>query len=240
VDTSTRRPKTVGEAEDVIVDVGGGAGRISLPLALRCKEVINIDPSPSMGVGFAANAAQAGISNVRFVASGWPASDPPVGTVALVNHVTYLTQDIVPFISQLEEAGPRRVIITVTSPPPPSRHHKLFRLLYGESEEVVPGHVEVVNVLWQMGILPDVHVLSGAVPIPSSPTREAAIDGAISSFGGEQWALWPLGPDLETRLRRVFETHRDLFKSENGQFVPAWYDAAREVLITWRPGVDRQ
>src|SRR5713101_6868151 len=55
------------EADDVIVDVGGGAGRVSLPLALRCKEVINIDPSLSMGVGFAANAAQAGISNARFV-----------------------------------------------------------------------------------------------------------------------------------------------------------------------------
>jgi ubiquinone/menaquinone biosynthesis C-methylase UbiE len=34
---------------DVLVDVGGGAGRVSLPLALRCKEVVVVDPSPSMG-----------------------------------------------------------------------------------------------------------------------------------------------------------------------------------------------
>src|SRR3954451_19465194 len=33
------------EPDDVIVDVGGGAGRIALPLALRCREVINVDPS---------------------------------------------------------------------------------------------------------------------------------------------------------------------------------------------------
>src|SRR5438093_9241063 len=38
--------------EDVIVDVGGGAGRTSLPLALRCREVINVEPSPAMGAGF--------------------------------------------------------------------------------------------------------------------------------------------------------------------------------------------
>src|SRR6516225_2150647 len=37
------------EPDDVIVDVGGGAGRISLPLAMRCGEVINVEPSPAMG-----------------------------------------------------------------------------------------------------------------------------------------------------------------------------------------------
>src|SRR5712692_2364896 len=36
------------EPNDVIVDIGGGAGRVSLPLALRCREVINVDPSPAM------------------------------------------------------------------------------------------------------------------------------------------------------------------------------------------------
>jgi hypothetical protein len=35
------------EGDDVIVDIGGGAGRISLPLALRCREVINVEPSPT-------------------------------------------------------------------------------------------------------------------------------------------------------------------------------------------------
>src|SRR5207248_665692 len=33
------------EPDDVVVDVGGGAGRISLPLALRCSQVVNVDPS---------------------------------------------------------------------------------------------------------------------------------------------------------------------------------------------------
>ncbi len=34
--------------DDVVVDVGGGAGRVCLPLALQCKEVLNIEPSPGM------------------------------------------------------------------------------------------------------------------------------------------------------------------------------------------------
>src|SRR5215813_284473 len=52
-------------SDDVIIDVGGGAGRISLPLALRCREVVNVEPSPTMAMGFRTNAAGAGISNAR-------------------------------------------------------------------------------------------------------------------------------------------------------------------------------
>src|SRR5271169_210928 len=55
------------DAEDVIIDVGGGAGRMSLPLALRCREVINVEPSPTMATGFRSNAAGAGISNARII-----------------------------------------------------------------------------------------------------------------------------------------------------------------------------
>src|SRR5215475_6079739 len=145
--------------DDVVIDVGGGAGRVSLPLALRCREVINVEPSGAMGAGFTANATQAEIINARVIASDWLTVDPQVGTVALVNHVTYLTREIVPFIEQLEQVGRRRVLITVNSPPPPSWHRVLYHLVHGETEEVVPGHVELVNVLWELDILPDIRVL---------------------------------------------------------------------------------
>ena len=52
---------------DVLLDVGGGAGRIGLLLALGCREVINVDPSPIMLREFDDCAAEAGISNVRSI-----------------------------------------------------------------------------------------------------------------------------------------------------------------------------
>jgi tRNA/tmRNA/rRNA uracil-C5-methylase (TrmA/RlmC/RlmD family) len=70
------------EPEDVVIDAGGGAGRVSLPLALRCCEVVNVEPSGAMGAGFAFNAARAGIANARVIEGDWLAVDPPVGTVA--------------------------------------------------------------------------------------------------------------------------------------------------------------
>jgi hypothetical protein len=226
------------EPDDVIIDVGGGAGRMSLPLALRCREVINVDPSAAMGAGFKANAAQGGIANSRVIEADWLAVDPPKGTVALVNHVTYLTRDIVPFLRKLERAGTRRVIITVNSPPPPSWNRVLYRLVHGEEEEVVPGHVELANVLWELGILPDIRALfaPSARTIVPAPSREAAIDLAVGRFNGDQWTNWPMGPELETRIRRVVAEHFDeLFAVGTDGFVARYITPGREVLLTWQP-----
>lgn len=225
------------QPDDVIIDVGGGAGRISLPLALRGREVINVEPSVAMGAGFRANADQAGISSARLVEGDWLTVDPPAGTVALVNHVTYLTREIVPFIERLERSGSQRVIITVNSPPPPSWHRVLFHLVHGEAEEIVPGHVELVGVLWELGILPDVRVLPHAArPIIPAPTREAAIAARVAGFGGDQWTFWPLEPDLERRLRSVLEMRFDeLFAASPEGFVPRFITPGREILITWEP-----
>lgn len=226
------------EPDDVIVDVGGGAGRVSLPLALRCREVVNIEPSAAMGAGFKANATQAGIANARVIEGDWSAVDPPVGTVGLVNHVTYLTREIRPFVDKLQRAGRRRILITVNNPPPPSWQRVLFQLVHGEAEKVVPGHVELMNVLWEMDILPDIRVLplpAGRPIIPAS-TREAAISGVVERFRSDQWSFWPLGEALEQRLRSILETRFDeLFAAGSDGFTPRWVTPGREILITWQP-----
>lgn len=225
------------EHHDVIVDVGGGAGRFSLPLALRCREVVNVDASDAMLAGFAANAQRAGITNARAIQANWPDVDPPAGTFGLVNHVTYFARDIVPFVEKLEMAATRRVLITVGTPQPPSWSRKLYPLIYGEPEAIVPGHVELVNVLWEMGIDPDVLMLPDTpVQYSAFPTREGAIQAGLVRIAGEQWARWPLAPELETRIRQTLESRfDDLFVQVEDGYLPGWIDPGREVLITWEP-----
>jgi len=230
------------EPSDAIVDVGGGAGRISLPLALRCRSVTNVDPSAIMGAAFLANAKAAGISNVDLVRGDWIAADTPRGTVALVNHVTYLTREIVHFIEKLERAGSRRVILTVNAPPPPSWNRALFQVVHGEAEEVVPGHAELMNVLWEMGRLPDLTMLLSQnvryiVPLPN---RTAALTFAVQRVANEQWAHWPITTSFEERSRATVEQHfDDLFAQSADGFIPRWISLGREVLITWQPDKSR-
>src|SRR5712691_3349956 len=90
------------QPDDTVVDAGGGAGRNNLPLALRCRGVTNVDPSAGMLAAFKSNAERAGIANAEAIHADWLEVDPPRGSFVLVNHVTYLTQAIVPFIQKLE------------------------------------------------------------------------------------------------------------------------------------------
>src|SRR5919204_737367 len=219
--------------EDVLIDVGGGAGRVALPLALRCREVITVDASPGMGAEFTAAAAEAGISNARFVHANWLEAEGFQGDVVLTANVTYFVRDIVRFIEKLATAARRRVMITVWSVANPNQSAALFHLVYGEEQEAAPGYRELLPVLWELNILPDVHVLPGVPPVPGGPmgaripqTPDDAVQLALQG----QW----LGPHDHVRAHRLIEEcFAELFAPSPEGFRPRWRQEAREVLITW-------
>ena len=221
------------QPEDVLLDIGGGAGRVALPLALRCREVITVDASPGMGAEFAATAAEAGISNARFIHANWLEAEGVQGDVALTANVTYFVRDIVRFIEKLVTAARRRVMITVWSVANPNQSAPLFHLVYGEEPVAAPGYRELLPVLWELGILPDVHVLPGVPPVPGGPmgaqmpqTPEDAVQLALQG----QW----LGPHDYARARDLIEERfSELFTPSPEGFRPLWRQEAREVLITW-------
>jgi 2-polyprenyl-3-methyl-5-hydroxy-6-metoxy-1,4-benzoquinol methylase len=214
---------------DTLLDVGGGAGRLSLPLALRCRQLINVDPSTGMRTQFEAAAVEAGIANARFVQTDWLAADGIEADVSLVAHVTYFVRDIVPFLQKLAAATRRRVLLLVASVPPPNQTAPFFHLVYGENQALLPGHRELLAVLWDMGLLPDVRVLPGPSAAPYRtpvPARAAAIEEALGSMR--------LPPADRERARAVIDGRFDeLYVSTPGGFVrrPAYH--SRELLITW-------
>jgi len=219
--------------EDVLLDVGGGAGRVALPLALRCREVITVDASPGMGAEFAAAAAEAGIANARFIHANWLEAEGLQGDVALTANVTYFVRDIVRFIEKLATAARRRVMITVWSVANPNQSAQLFHLVYGEEQVAAPGHRELLPVLWELGILPDVHVLPGLPTVPGGPmgarlpqTPDDAVQLALQG----QW----LGPQDYRRARGLIEERfSELFAPSPEGFRLLWRQEARELLITW-------
>lgn len=213
---------------DVVVDVGGGAGRNGLPIALRCREVINVDPSESMVRHFLEAAAEAGISNVRVVQSEWLDASDVEGDVVLAANVTYFVRDIVPFVQKLEQAARRLVIIDIWSIPPPAQFADLFELLNGEPQVRAPGYRELLPVLWEMEILPDIRVLPapfrGGRDYPQS--REHAVEFAVSQVATL---------DPAQARRRIEEAFDRLYEQGTEGYRPLWRPDARELLITWEP-----
>ena len=220
------------QPDDVLIDVGGGAGRVGLPLALRCRQVINVDSSPGMLAEFEACAAQAGITNARSVLADWLAAADISGDVSLASSVTYFVHDIVPFIEKMAAASRRRVLLTLWSVPSPNQSTPLFRLVYGEEQAPAPGHRELLPVLWDMGILPDVRVLPDAPLIPGATlqvlpqTHQDAVHWALQG----RW----LQPEDQARAQDLVEAHfHELFAQGPEGFRPLWYQVARQLLITW-------
>jgi SAM-dependent methyltransferase len=219
--------------EDVLLDVGGGAGRVALPLALRCREVIVVDASPGMGAEFAAAAAEAGIANARFIHANWLEAEGLQGDVALTANVTYFVREIIRFIEQLAAAARRRVMLIVWSVANPNQSAPLFHLVYGEEPVAVPGYRELLPVLWELGILPEVHVLPGVPLVPGGPMgaqMPQTLDDAVQLALQGQW----LAPHDHARARRLIEERfHELFAPSPEGLRPLWRQEAREVLITW-------
>lgn len=224
------------QPDDVLIDVGGGAGRVSLPLALRCRQVINVDASPGMLAEFEACAAEAGITNARSVLADWLAAADISGDVSLASSVTYFVRDLVPFIEKMVAASRRRVMLTLWSVPTANQNAPLFRLVYGGEQAPVPGHRELLPVLWEMGVLPDVRVLPDAPQVPGAPRQ---VELPQTHQDAVHWALqgrW-LRPEDRTRALDLVEAHfHELFAQRPEGFSSLWHREARQLLITWETG----
>lgn len=214
------------QPDDVFIDVGGGAGRVALPLALRCREAIVVDPSAGMQAEFDAVVAESGITNARYVRKDWLDAEGIEGDIAFAAHVTYFVRDIRRFVERMHAAARRRAIILVNSVPPPWMNASLYRLLRGEEQAKVPGHEALLSVMWDMSLLPEIRVLPSV--LPASPQhfrdRAAAVQGAVGMM------------DLQgnaTASAAVEQHFDELFAWNGEEFLPSWRPPTKTVIITW-------
>ena len=213
------------EPGDDIIEIGGGAGRIGLPLALRARSLRNIEPSAAMRKQFALSVEEHSIANADAIASAWPTADQIAADVALTVDVTYFINDIEPFLRAMHESASRRVIILTWTVAPPNVNAELFQVGFGEPEAPSPGFQELLPVIWDMGIVPDVQVVDQPFTWPERlPTTE---DEAVKFAVSELAAFGQ--PDAEENIRRSVGT---LFKRSD-IYQPVWRTPSDGMVITW-------
>jgi SAM-dependent methyltransferase len=161
--------------ESTVLDVGGGAGRYALPLALQAKQVTVVDPSPSMLEALGRSCDEAGIANVTAVEANWEDADVAAHDVVFCANVVYGVAAIEPFVRKMEASATDRVAIVLFMDAPLSRMSPIWEAVHGEKRVDMPGLPELLHVLWEMGIYPNVEMAPPAGGPRVMPNREAAL-----------------------------------------------------------------
>jgi hypothetical protein len=215
------------EPTDVLLEIGGGAGRYGLPLALRCRELINIEPVARMGEEFAESARDGRVANARWLHSEWPTSAAVEADVTLVTNVVSFVADIVPFIEHLVRASRRRVMIVGSTYPFWDESSDVFHAAHGELSARLPEYRELLPVIWEMGIVPDVRVLgpteAGVRTSRVFPTRDEAVEFYLRLVEAH-------GDQARRNIDGAFD---DLFLSVDGGFRRPPGPQPRVILTTW-------
>jgi SAM-dependent methyltransferase len=195
--------------EETWLDIGAGAGRYALPLALRVRRVIAVEPSAGMRRALRTGLDEHGIENVRVVAGTWPDSlealgDLPAVDTALIAHVGYDIEEIGPFLDAMEYAARDRCVAVLTDHSPASVADPFWPLVHGEGRVPLPALPELVELLRARGRSTEV------IRVDRSPRSFESVD-ALSAFLRRQLFIAD-GGEKDVHFRAILPdriVHRD-------------------------------
>ncbi|MFQ6030781.1 MAG: class I SAM-dependent methyltransferase, partial [Dehalococcoidia bacterium] len=125
--------------DDTLMDVGAGGGRLALPLALHCRDVVAVEPSASMASLLMQQAQDSGIHNVSLVRSLWEDAEVEPADLVLCSHVVYAVREIDAFIRKLDYHARHRVVVIVYNAPPQSQIYPLWQRVHWQERLALPS-----------------------------------------------------------------------------------------------------
>jgi SAM-dependent methyltransferase len=215
-------------SDETWLDIGAGGGRFALPLALRLREVVALDPSEGMLRVLREGMAEHGIDNIRVVAGRWPESAADLSAdVSLMSHLGYDVEDIGPFLDAMEAATRRMCVAVLLERPPPTPADRLWPAIHGVERAALPALPEFVTLLLARGRLPEVHLVERGAQAYTSP------DVLLTWLRGQLWTQ-PDGPK-DRELQRLLN---ERIEERDGRFTLDW-SAQRVGIVTWAPRSDQ-
>ncbi len=211
------------------LDIGAGAGRYGLPVALRAGEVIALDPSPGMLAALREQAAEQSIDNVRTIEARWPvdpaSGPPPTADVSLIANVGYDVEAIGPFLDAMEATAGRLCVAILADGQPSRPAHAFWPPVHGEERAALPALDAFLDLLRARGC--DPHAVRVPRPGRGFPSR----DDLLRWLRGQLFLETGSAKDaiLERELDRRITTNGD------GSVALAGHEPMMMGVVTWEP-----
>ena len=214
--------------DETWLDIGAGAGRYALPLALRVREVIAVEPSAGMRRALRAGIDEHGLANVRVIAGTWPEAlellgPLPAADVALIAHVGYDIEEIGPFLAGMEAATRDRCVAVLTDRSPASVADPFWPLVHGEDRVPLPALPDLLGLLHARGCETEV------VRVDRSPRSFDSVD-ALTAFLRRQLFITE-GGAKDLHFRAVLPA---MITQRDGAWTLADRPAGSIGIATWR------
>jgi len=206
ISPSHRRALEPLAAGATVLDVGAGRCAMSLPLRPPAQRIVAVDSTAAMLENSPADVT---------ILGRWPDVAPQAGRASVVvcGHVLYNVADLMPFLSALNDAAERRVVVEITRSHPRNRalERELWRHFWNLERPQGPTLEDAVAVMHQVGIEPNVerwesqqrggfHSLDELVSwmrrtVCLDPGREGEVRTIVLQYATERDGQWRLSPE---------------------------------------------
>lgn len=211
------------QRDETWLDIGAGGGRYALPLALRVREVIALDPSDGMLAVLREGMSDHGIGNIRIVQSRWPSEEDVTADVALIAHVGYDIEGIGPFLDAMERSAKRLCVAVLLSRAPAALAEPFWPEIHGEPRAPLPALPEFLALQLARGRICEVQLFEREGMSYDSPEMPLA--------WLRQQLFIAAGGDKE---RRAHELARELMTERDGRWALSW-EAWPIGVVSWAP-----
>ena len=211
--------------DDRVLDVGCGAGRLTVPLAGVCRSIIGVDSSSTMLNLLSEQVRDRQISNVRIDESTWEDWPEESADVVLMSHLLYSVHPIEEFLEKAHRVAGRRIIVMLSTAQPVAFFHPLWEAVHGEPRIEPTGANELRSVLESWGIAVDVRAME-AVPARSFPDAPTALRRAADRLN-----ISENSPEYN-RLRVAVD--ESLIGTSDGKLRFSWKFESVPYLFSWR------
>ncbi|HJZ47291.1 MAG TPA: methyltransferase [Roseiflexaceae bacterium] len=208
---------------DRLIDIGAGTGRYEPLLAAAVAELLAVEPSPSMRAQLERRLADERLTNVHAVAGAWPDIDVPPCDVAIAAHVLYGVREIEPFLRAMDAAASRACFLLLAFRHPSSFVSPFWERLYGVPRLPLPGALECLNALYQLGIAARLELVPVTSRLSYTNQQEALAD--------LRWRLrTPPQPEYDRQILAAIDELLD--RVDDGRLAPRGL-SAQAAVIWW-------